>query len=95
MFRDSRGRFKNGPAHIITVELVAGLHPANNKTKVVTVLDMKESWKEHQDLVYSVAGEAAEAWATVEQLISSAAYGLVQKLLSREWALLRRKKQLE
>ena len=66
VFRDSRGRFKSGPAHIITVELTAGLHPPEFKTKVATARDMKGSWKEHPDLVYSVAREAAEAWATVE-----------------------------
>ena len=67
VFRDSRGRFKSGPAHIITAELVAWLNPPEFKTKVVTALDLKVGWKEHQDLVYSVAREAAEAWATVEQ----------------------------
>ena len=66
VFRDSRGRFKSDPAHIITAELVAGLNPPEFKTKVATALDMKESWKEHPDLVYSVAREAAEAWAAVE-----------------------------
>ena len=67
VFRDSRGRFKSGPAHTITAELVAGLNPPEFKTKVATALDMKGSLKEHRDLVYSVAREAAEAWATVEQ----------------------------
>ena len=28
---------------------------------------MKGSWKEHPNLMYSVAREGAEAWATVEQ----------------------------
>ena len=67
VFRNFRGRFKSGPACIITAELVAGLHPPEFKTKVATALDMKGSWREHPYLVYSVAREAAEAWATVEQ----------------------------
>ena len=67
VFRDSRGRFKSGPAHIITAELVVGLSPPEFKTKVATALDMKGCWKEHPDLVYSVTQEAAEAWANVEQ----------------------------
>ena len=37
VFRGSRGRFKYGPAHIITAELVAGLNPPEFKTKVATV----------------------------------------------------------
>ena len=68
MFRDSCGRFKNGPAHINTAELVAGFSPPEFKTKMATFLDMKGSWKEHPDLVYSVAREAVEAWANVEQV---------------------------
>ena len=67
MFRDSRGRFNSGPACIITAELVAGLNPSEFKSKVATALGMKGSWKEHPNLVYSVAREGAEAWATVEQ----------------------------
>ena len=40
----------------------------NFKTyEVATALDMKGSWKENPDLVFSVVREAAEAWATVEQ----------------------------
>ena len=35
--------------------------------EVATALAIKGGWKEHQDLVYSVAREAAEPWATVEQ----------------------------
>ena len=66
MFRDSRGRFKSVPVRIITAKLMAGLHPPEFKTKVATALNMKESWKEHPDLVYSVVREAVEAWATVE-----------------------------
>ena len=60
VFRDSRGRFNSGPARIITAELVAGLHPPEFKTIFATALDMKGSWKEHPDLVYLVAREAAE-----------------------------------
>ena len=66
-FPDSRGRFKRGPVHIITAELVAGLHLPGFKAKVATALDLKESWKGHPDLVYSVSQEAPEAWATVDQ----------------------------
>ena len=51
VFRDYRGRFKSGPAHIITAELVAGLNPPEFKTKVATALNRKGSWKEHPDLV--------------------------------------------
>ena len=67
VFRGFRGRFKSGSAHIITAKLVAGLNRPEFKTKVATALDMKGCWKEHSDLVYSVAREAAKAWATVEQ----------------------------
>ena len=66
VFRYSHGSVKSGPAHIITAESLAGLHPPDFKTKVATALDMKENWKEHPGLVYSVAQEAAKAWATVE-----------------------------
>ena len=38
-------------ARHITAELVAGSHPPGFKTKVVTALDIKGSWKEHPDLV--------------------------------------------
>ena len=41
MFRDSRGRYKSGPIHIITAELVAGLNTTEFKTQVATALDMK------------------------------------------------------
>ena len=51
VFRDSRGRFKDGPTHIIMAELMAGLHPPELKTKVATALDMKECCKEHPDFV--------------------------------------------
>ena len=51
VFRDSRGKLKSGPAHIITAELVAGLNTPELKTKVVTALDIKGCWKEHPDLV--------------------------------------------
>ena len=67
VFRDSRGRFKSSLVHIITAELVAGLNPPKFQAKIATALDMKECCKEHPDLGYSVAREAAEAWATVEQ----------------------------
>ena len=89
VFRDSRGRFKSGPAHIITAEMAAGLNPPEFKTKVATALDMKRCWKEHPDLVYSVAREAAEA-RLLSRPISSAAFSLVRKVLSREWAVPRR-----
>ena len=41
VFRDCRGKFKSGPAHTITAELVAGVHPPEHKTKVATTLDIK------------------------------------------------------
>ena len=66
VFRDFRSRFKSGPVHIITVELVAGLNPPEFKIKVSTVLDIKGGWKKDPDFVYSVVREAAEAWVTVE-----------------------------
>ena len=69
VFRHFRDRFRSGPAHIITAELVAGLNLPELKTKVATALDMKGSWKEHPDLVYSVERETAEGWETVEQTI--------------------------
>ena len=67
VFRDYCGRFKRGPARIITAELVAGLYSPELKTKVATTFNIKSRWKEHLDLVYSVSQKAAEAWATVEQ----------------------------
>ena len=84
VFWDFRDRYKSSPAHIITMELVAGLHQPGFKTKVATALDMKVSWKELPDLVYSFAREAAET--------SSAAFSLVRMVLSRKWAVPRRKK---
>ena len=60
-FRDSRGRYKSSPAHIITAELVVGLNPPAFKAEVATAFDIKRFWKEHSDLVYSVAREAAKA----------------------------------
>ena len=68
VFRDFRGRFKSGPAHLVTAELVAGLNPPEFKTKVAPAFDMKGCWKEHPDLVYLIAREAAEAWTTVVQV---------------------------
>ena len=65
--QNSRGRFKNGPAHITTAELVAKLNSPEFKTKIATALDIKGSWKEHPDLVYSVVREAPEVWASVQQ----------------------------
>ena len=47
-------QIKSSPTHIFT-------------TKVATALNMKGCWKEHPDLVYSVAREVAETWKTVEQ----------------------------
>ena len=67
VFRNSRGRFDSGPEHIIMAELVARLHPPEFTTEVATALDVNGSWKEHPDLVYSVAREAVEAWEIVEQ----------------------------
>ena len=43
MCKNSRGRFSNDPARIITAELVAALHPPKFKTKVATALDMEGS----------------------------------------------------
>ena len=85
MFRDSRGRFKSELTRTIMAELVAGLHPPEFNTKVATALDMKWSSKEHPDLVYSVAQEGAEAWATVEQVdklrrVQSRAEGAVARM---------------
>ena len=92
-FRDFHGQFKDSPAHIITVELVAGLNPPEFETKVATALDMKGCWKAHPDLVYSVAREAAERLGRLlSRPISSAAFNLVQKVLSCEWSVPRRKK---
>ena len=51
----------------LRLEMIAGLHTPEFKTKVVTVLDIRGSWKDHPDLVYSVTREAAETWVTVEQ----------------------------
>ena len=45
VFPGSRGRIKNGPAHLITVELVAGSHPLDVKTKVATALDPRHEGK--------------------------------------------------
>ena len=67
VFGESRGCFFDGLACIITVELMVGLHPPEFKAKVATALEMKGSWKEHPDLLYSVAREVAEAWETAEQ----------------------------
>ena len=67
VFRDYRGRFKSGPAHSTTAEMVAGLNPTEFRTKVATAPDMKRCWKEHPELVYSVSRKATEGWATVEQ----------------------------
>ena len=69
VFRDSRSRFQSGPAHILTAELliVAGVQLPEIKTKIATAVDIKGSSKEHPDLLNSVAREAAEAWAIVEQ----------------------------
>ena len=67
VFRDSRGRFNSGPAHINTPELMTGLSSPEFKIKVMTALDMKGDWKGHLDLVYSVAREETEVWATLEQ----------------------------
>ena len=61
VFRDCRGRFNSGPVRIITVELVAGLHPPEFKTKVPTALDKKGRRKKYPDLAYSVGREAEEA----------------------------------
>ena len=66
VFQYSRSRFRSGPAHVITAELVAGLDPPEFETTVATALDMKKGWKENPDLVYLVARGAAEAWVTVE-----------------------------
>ena len=53
---------------MITTGLMAGLQPPEIKTSVATALDIKRgSWGEHPDLVYSVAREAAVAWAIIEQ----------------------------
>ena len=72
VFQYSRGKFKNGPAHIITLELM-GLHPPKFKTKAATALDMKRSWKEHPDLVYAVARKTRRLGRLLSRPISSAA----------------------
>ena len=58
-------------------------------------LDMKGSWKEDPDLVYSIAQEATEAWESVEQAdklrrVQSRAKGAVARAGSARW-----QKQLE
>ena len=73
VFRDSCCRFESGPVHILTAKLVAGLSPPEFRTKVATALDMKGCWTEHPDLVYTVAREATEAWATGVQFRSKGA----------------------
>ena len=46
VFRDSRRRFKSGPAHIITAELVAGLQSPEFQIKEAIALDMKGSMQQ-------------------------------------------------
>ena len=46
---------------------MAGLNPPKLKIKVATAFDMKGYWREYPDLVYTVAREVAEVWATVKQ----------------------------
>ena len=87
VFRESRGRFKNGPARIITAELVAGLHSPEFKIKVATALDIKGGWKEHPDLMYLVSREGVKVWAIVEQAdklrrVQSYANGTVARVSS-------------
>ena len=67
------------------VKLVAGLYPPEFKTKVAISLDMKGSWTEHPDAMYSVAREGVEAWETVEQAdklrrVQSRAKGVVARV---------------
>ena len=40
VFRDSCSKFISGPAYMITVELMTGLHPPQFKTKVSTALNI-------------------------------------------------------
>ena len=85
VFRGFRGRFKRSPTCIITAELVVGLHRPEFKIKAATTLDMKRSWKEYPDIVYSVAREAAKTRATFEQVnrfccIQSRAKGAVGRV---------------
>ena len=66
---------------------MAGLHSPEFKTKVATALNMMGNWKEHPYLVYSVAREAAEDWATVDQTdelhrVQSRAQGAVARVAS-------------
>ena len=65
IFRESNGKYKKGPAAVITKALVANLHPPEFKTKVESKLDMQGGWKEKPELVFDVVRDAAVEWRTV------------------------------
>lgn len=66
-FRDATGRYRPGPADVITKALAAGLRFSEYKAKVVCILDMKGGGKNEPNHVLDVMREAAVDWKTVEE----------------------------
>ena len=59
VFRDDKGKYKHGPASIISKAFVAELHPPEFKVKVQQELDMRRpSWKDKPDDVFDVVRNA-------------------------------------
>ena len=65
-FRDSTGKYRRGPARVMTAALVAGLQPREFKFGVGTALKSKGNWEEDPLAVFEVVRATALEWRVVE-----------------------------
>ena len=93
VFRNSHCRLRSGPAHIITAELVVGLHPPEFKTKVATALDVTGAGRRTRISCTRSLEKRRRLGQLLSRPTSSAAFSLVRNVLSREWAVPRREKE--
>ncbi|CAN0107930.1 unnamed protein product, partial [Sphacelaria rigidula] len=65
IYRSSDGKFRPGPAAVVTKAMVEGLAPAEVKQAVLVQLQHETSWKSDPYLVMDTVVAEAQAWRRV------------------------------
>ena len=68
VFRSPEGKFRRGPAEVITRAMVAGLAPAEFKQLVMAKLQYASNWKSDPNMVMETVEAEAKAWRHKEML---------------------------
>ncbi|CAM9711731.1 unnamed protein product, partial [Sphacelaria rigidula] len=66
IYRSSDGKFRPGPAAVVTKAMVEGLAPAEFKQAVLVQLQHETNWKSDPYLVMDTVVAEAQAWRPVE-----------------------------